>query len=94
MFTPSLQCSIAIHLSQIIPSLLILGILGEEGETNWWGIWRHASRRVPAPPEGMHDKDTDVMLVPLGDGHLQRLEIEARASQRVMVRMKSDESMS
>ena len=51
---------------------------------------------MPSPPEGIHDKDTDVMLVPLGDGHLQRLEYEAKATRAIqpaMVRMKSDESM-
>lgn len=31
------------HLAQAIPSLLVVGLLGEAGDTNWWGIWRRWS---------------------------------------------------
>jgi hypothetical protein len=93
IFPIPLQTSIAFQLAQTISSLLVLGLLGEEGETNWWGIWRNASKRVPPPPsDGLHDAQNDVVLVPLGDGHLRRLEIEGRlGGVEVVVQHRSEE---
>ncbi|ORY23801.1 hypothetical protein BCR39DRAFT_342552 [Naematelia encephala] len=62
-FSHEQQEEIAWHLSSTIPSLLVLGLLGDEGETNWWGI-----RRI-APGERS--------IRPLADGDLLLLEREA-----------------
>lgn len=45
LFPPTVQIDIVTFLAREIPSLLVVGLLGEEGETNWWGIWRRASTR-------------------------------------------------
>lgn len=74
IFDMPLQTLIAFRLARDMPTLLIIGLLGEEGDTNWWGIWRNASRREPPPPQYMLDEQTDIMLVPLGDGHMRQLE--------------------
>ncbi|KAK4685771.1 hypothetical protein P7C73_g4370, partial [Tremellales sp. Uapishka_1] len=65
-FTVPLQTSIVLHLARMVPSLLVVGLLSEEGETVWWGIWRRSAQRL------------DVTIQPLGDGHLRILEQEAR----------------
>ncbi|WVF70389.1 hypothetical protein IAT40_005179 [Kwoniella sp. CBS 6097] len=76
-FTSALQADIACHLSRTIPSLLVLGLLDEEGETNWWGIWRRASLRgLKYHPEGVYDEVYDTRLKALEDGDLRKLENE------------------
>lgn len=45
LFPPAVQIDIVTCLAREVPSLLVVGLLGEEGETNWWGIWRRASTR-------------------------------------------------
>jgi hypothetical protein len=74
IFSVPVQTTIAFHLARAMPKLLVLGLLGEEGDTTWWGIWRNATRRHPAPPQYMLDFESDIMLVPLGDGHMRQLE--------------------
>ncbi|WVR04236.1 hypothetical protein IAU60_001236 [Kwoniella sp. DSM 27419] len=77
-FTLDLQSRIALHLARAIPSLLVLGLMGEEGETNWWGIWRRASQRgMAARTEPMtYDEEYDTRIKALEDGDLRRLEDE------------------
>ncbi|OCF38826.1 hypothetical protein I317_07399 [Kwoniella heveanensis CBS 569] len=76
-FTSDVQADIACHLSRTIPSLLVLGLLDEEGETNWWGIWRRASvRGLKHHSEGIYDEVYDTRLKALEDGDLKRLENE------------------
>ncbi|WVW79020.1 hypothetical protein I302_100983 [Kwoniella bestiolae CBS 10118] len=82
-FTTPLQSSIVRHLSRTIRSLLVVGLLGEEGETVWWGIWRRASSRgMRYLPEGdgqgigEYDDYTDTRIKFLGDGELRALEEE------------------
>lgn len=78
IFPLSDQVSIGMYLARAIPSLLVLGLLGEGGDTHWWGIWRNASRRGSLVSHLIYDGELDVKLVPLGDGHLAKLEGEAR----------------
>ncbi|WWD21861.1 hypothetical protein CI109_106349 [Kwoniella shandongensis] len=76
-FTSSFQAEICFHLARSIPSLLIVGLLGEEGETIWWGVWRRASSRgLRHAQEGLYEDLTDTRIIPLGDGHLRQLEDE------------------
>ncbi|WVQ68712.1 uncharacterized protein L199_006921 [Kwoniella botswanensis] len=76
-FTTPLQSSIVKHLSRTISSLLVVGLLGEEGETVWWGIWRRASvRGMKSSQEGEYDEYTDTLIKFLGDGELRILEDE------------------
>ncbi|OCF76392.1 hypothetical protein I204_02087 [Kwoniella mangroviensis CBS 8886] len=76
-FTNPLQSSIVKHISRNISSLLVVGLLGEEGETVWWGIWRRASvRGMKASQEGEYDEYTDTLIKFLGDGELRILEDE------------------
>ncbi|WRT65261.1 uncharacterized protein IL334_002204 [Kwoniella shivajii] len=81
-FTTSLQASIVRHLSRSIQSLLVVGLLGEEGETTWWGIWRRASSRgmmfaaSTEEGEGEYDESSDIRIKFLNDGELKLLEEE------------------
>ncbi|WWC87408.1 uncharacterized protein L201_002297 [Kwoniella dendrophila CBS 6074] len=76
-FTTALQSEIVQHLSRIIPSLLVVGLLGEEGETVWWGIWRRATMRgLKYSNEGEYDEYLDTRIKFLGDGDLRILENE------------------
>ncbi|WWC58935.1 uncharacterized protein I303_101480 [Kwoniella dejecticola CBS 10117] len=77
-FTTSVQSSIVRHISRTIASLLVVGLLGEEGETIWWGIWRRASfRGLKFVDEGEYDELTDIRIKFLGDGDLRVLEEES-----------------
>ncbi|EIW70452.1 hypothetical protein TREMEDRAFT_60956 [Tremella mesenterica DSM 1558] len=70
---PTLQTRLALHLSLQLCNLLVIGLLqGDQGQTVWWGIWRHASKR--STPEGSYFPDCDIVLAVLGDGHLKLLE--------------------
>ena len=46
------QLRIVQRLSTSHTSLLVIGLMGEEGETHWWGIWRRASARWNAVSSG------------------------------------------
>ena len=46
------QLRIVQRLSTSHSSLLVVGLMGEEGETHWWGIWRRASVRWSSSSSG------------------------------------------
>lgn len=58
------QRIIANRLARLVPSLLVVGLLGDDADTTWWAIWRGL---VGEP-----------YVRPLGDGHLFLLEEKAR----------------
>ncbi|KAL1412617.1 hypothetical protein Q8F55_000364 [Vanrija albida] len=67
-FSLETQQDIALRLAYMCPSLVVIGLLGSEGDTTWWGAWRGAGDAV--------------YIRPMGDGHLFLLEDCARASRR------------
>lgn len=62
------QRMITTRLARALPSLLVLGLLGEEEDTCWWGVWNS--------PVG------EPVVHPLGDGHLDVLEESTRKARQ------------
>ena len=80
-FSAPTQTVIAFRLASLIPSLHTIGLLGEKGDTNWWGLWRRVKQRTAVPIGEYHER-LDVKLVPLGDGHLKELEKESERQRK------------
>ncbi|KAL7423960.1 hypothetical protein Q5752_001545 [Cryptotrichosporon argae] len=91
MFPPATQFAIATRLAGLMPSLIVVGLLGEEGDTTWWGLWRgvrgdlgngagHGWRQ--AAHGAFAASGPGITVQPLGDGHLAQLGARLEAQQR------------
>lgn len=83
-WTPSAQLEILSALVHVLPKLLVLGVLNQQYQTSWWGIWRDRG------PNGFGGRDSlqgrlpqggvqvgeGIWGVPLAEGHLGWLERE------------------
>lgn len=81
-FSSAAQAQIVKDLALNNQSLTVVGLLGEMGDTTWWGVWRRnstAKRPAVSPSSSLKllfPGDDLRMIAPLEDGHLAMLEEE------------------